>query len=97
MLAPLVQAKQDRSVGIEDLPEVVVCRRHLLLAKQRLIPLEAAGNVGDADDGPSALHRDTDGRRLTHRLERNAHAGGVSSATALDRLAARAECLVLNG
>src|SRR5437588_237385 len=37
---PLVQAEQDRSIGVDDLPEVVVSRSRLRQAKQRLVPLE---------------------------------------------------------
>ena len=96
MRAPLVEAQQHRSIGIENLPEVIVRRRRLLLTKQRLIPLEAASNVGNADDCPCALHRDTFGRRLKPRFEPDTHARAAGRAAPLDRLAAGAECRVLN-
>ena len=55
--APLVEAKQDGSIRIQDLPKVVMSRSRLGLAEERLIPFEAAGNVAYADDRPSAFHR----------------------------------------
>jgi len=54
--APLVEAEQDGSIRIQDLTKVVMARRHLGLAEQRLIPFEAAWNVADADDCPCAFH-----------------------------------------
>ena len=54
--APLVKAEQDGSIRIQDLTKVVMARRRLGLAEERLIPLEAAGNVPYADDRPCAFH-----------------------------------------
>ena len=39
--APLVQAKQDSSIRVEDLPKVGMGWRRLRLAEQRLVPVEA--------------------------------------------------------
>ncbi len=55
--APFVETEQDRSIGVDDLPEVVMGRNGLWQAKQRLIPFEALGYVSHADDRPCALHR----------------------------------------
>ena len=55
--APLVKAEQDGSIRIQDLTKVVMGRRRLGLAEERLVPFEAAGNVADADDRPCAFHR----------------------------------------
>src|SRR5206468_10927501 len=55
--APLVEAEQDGSICIQDLTKVVMARRHLGLAEERLVPFEATGNVADADDRPCAFHR----------------------------------------
>src|SRR5262249_4204774 len=54
---PLVETKQDRSIRVDDLPEVVVGRSRLRQAKQRQVPLEALGHVSYANDRPRALHR----------------------------------------
>src|SRR5260370_22471894 len=55
--APLVEAKQDGSIRIQDLTKVLMARRRLGLAEERLVPFEAAGNVAYADDRPCAFHR----------------------------------------
>src|SRR5206468_4458295 len=55
--APLVEANQDGSVCIQDLTKVVMARRRLGLAEERLVPFEAAGNVAYANDRPYAFHR----------------------------------------
>ena len=57
MRAPLVEAEQDGSIRIQDLTKVVMARRRLGLAEERLVPFEAAGNVAYADDRPCAFHR----------------------------------------
>ena len=57
MRAPLVEAEQDGSIRIQDLTKVVMARRRLGLAEERLVPFEAAGNVADTDDRPCAFHR----------------------------------------
>ena len=57
MRAPLVEAEQDGSIRIQDLTKVVMARRRLGLAEGRLVPVEATGNVADADDRPRAFHR----------------------------------------
>ena len=54
--APLVEAEQDGSIRIQDLTKVVMARRRLGLAEERLVPFEAAGNVAYADDRPCAFH-----------------------------------------
>jgi hypothetical protein len=43
--APLVEAEQNSSIGIEDLPKVIMGRKGSRLAEQRLIPFEAARHV----------------------------------------------------
>ena len=57
MRAPLVEAEQDGSICIQDLTKVVMARRRLGLAKERLVPFEAAGNIAYTDDRPCAFHR----------------------------------------
>ena len=57
MRAPLVEAEQDGSIRIQDLTKVVMARRRLGLAEERLVPFEAGGNVAYADDRPCAFHR----------------------------------------
>ena len=52
MGTPLVEAEQDRPIRVEDLPEVVMDGRRLRLAKERLVPLEAASHIAHADDRP---------------------------------------------
>jgi hypothetical protein len=54
--APLVETKQYGPIGIQDLTKVVMARRGLGLAKERLVPSKATGNVPYADDCPSAFH-----------------------------------------
>jgi hypothetical protein len=39
--APLVEAEQDSSIRIQDLTKVVMARRRLGLAEERLVPFEA--------------------------------------------------------
>src|SRR6266576_2940337 len=58
--APPVEAKQDGSIRIQDLTKVVMARRRLGLAEERLVPFEAAGNVAYADDRPCAFHAQND-------------------------------------
>ena len=55
--APLVKAKQDGTIRIQDLTKVVMTRSRLRLAEERLVPFEATGNVVYADDCPCAFHR----------------------------------------
>jgi hypothetical protein len=55
--APLVEAEQDGSIRIQDLTKVVMARRRLGLAENRLVPFEAARHVANADDRPCAFHR----------------------------------------
>jgi hypothetical protein len=55
--APLVEAKQDGSIRIQDLTKVVMARKRLGLAKERLVPFEAARDVPYANDRPCAFHR----------------------------------------
>src|SRR4051812_1143357 len=56
VLAPLVQAEQDGSIGVRELREVTVVRRGLRLAEKALVPVETGSHVGDGDDRPCALH-----------------------------------------
>ena len=56
MRAPLMEAEQDGSICIQDLTKVVMGRRRLGLAEERLVPFEAVGNVAYADDCPYAFH-----------------------------------------
>jgi hypothetical protein len=53
---PLVKAEQDRAIRVEDLPEVVMGRSRLRLAKQRLVPFEAARHIANSNDRPGASH-----------------------------------------
>jgi hypothetical protein len=55
--APLVQAEQDGSIRVEDLTKVVMARSRRGLAKERLIPVEAARDVAYANDRPCPFHR----------------------------------------
>src|SRR5436309_9862827 len=55
--APLMEADQHGSIRIQDLTKVIMARRRLSLAKERLVPFEAAGNVAYANDRPCAFHR----------------------------------------
>jgi len=52
---PLVKAEQDRAIRVEDLPEVVMDGRPLRLAKERLVPFEAARDIAYPNDRPCAL------------------------------------------
>src|SRR5262249_60055505 len=54
---PRVKAEQDRSIRVEDLPEVVMGRSRLGQVKQRLVPIEALRHVSYANDRPRAPHR----------------------------------------
>ena len=54
--APLVEAEQDGSIRIQDLTKIVMTRSRLGLAKERLVPFEAAQNVAYADNRPCAFH-----------------------------------------
>jgi hypothetical protein len=55
--APLVEAEQDSSICIQDLPKVIVGRECSRLAEQRLVPSQAARHVAHTYDCPRALHR----------------------------------------
>ena len=57
MRAPLVEAEQDRAIRIQDLTKVVMTRRRLELAEERLVPFKAARNVLYPDDRPCPFHR----------------------------------------
>ena len=50
--APLMEAEQDGSIRIQDLTKVVMVRRRLGLAEERLVPFQATYNVADAHDRP---------------------------------------------
>src|SRR5215468_2463897 len=56
MGAPLVEAEQDRSIRVEDLPKVGMGGRCLRPAEQRLVPFEAAGHIAYANNRPRSLH-----------------------------------------
>ena len=58
--APLMESEQDGSIRIQDLTEVFMARGHLGLAKERLVPFEAARDVAYAKDCPCAFHRISD-------------------------------------
>src|SRR6266404_2837539 len=64
MGTPLVQAEQDRSIRIEDLTEVIMGGSRLRQAKQRLVPLEAARHIANANDRPRAPHGAPPARRI---------------------------------
>src|SRR5437868_5015544 len=55
--APLMETQQHGSIRIQDLAKVVMDRRRLGLAEERLVPFEADRNATYADDGPRAFHR----------------------------------------
>src|ERR1700687_1267203 len=55
--APLVEAEQNSSICIEDLPKVIMGRTGSRLTEQRLVPFEAARHVAYPYDRPRALHR----------------------------------------
>jgi hypothetical protein len=52
-----MEAEQDGSIRIQDLTEVVMARKRLDLAEERLVPLEATRDVSYANDRPCAFHR----------------------------------------
>jgi len=56
MCAPLVETEQHGSIRIQDLSKIVMARRRLLLAEERLVPFEARRHVSHPDDRPCALH-----------------------------------------
>jgi hypothetical protein len=53
--APLVQAQQDRAVGVDQLAEIAMRRALWPLTEEPLIPLEAPRDIADADNRPKAL------------------------------------------
>jgi hypothetical protein len=55
--APPMKAEQDGSIRVQNLTEVVVGRRCLKLAKERLVPFEADRDIAYADDRPGTFHR----------------------------------------
>jgi hypothetical protein len=56
MCSPLVEAEQDGFICVEDLSKVVVTRRPLRQAQERLVPLVATADVAYADDRPITFH-----------------------------------------
>jgi len=56
MGAPLVEAEQHGSIRIQDLTKIVMDRRRLRLAEERLVPFEARRHVSHPDNRPCALH-----------------------------------------
>jgi hypothetical protein len=73
--APTVEAEQDGSIRILDLTKVVMARRRLGLAKERLVPFEPARDVAHANDRPCAFHR-ISAVGLTFSLTRGRAASG---------------------
>src|SRR5580704_7375777 len=55
--APHVEAEQNSSIRIEDLPKVIMGRNGSRLTEQRLVPFQAARHVAYPYDRPRALHR----------------------------------------
>jgi hypothetical protein len=53
---PRVKAEQDRSIRIEDLPEVIMGGSRLRQAKQRLVPFEAAKHIANPNNRPDTPH-----------------------------------------
>jgi hypothetical protein len=51
-----VEAEQDSSIRIDDLPKVVMGGKCLRLTEQSLIPFEAVRHIAYPDDRPRALH-----------------------------------------
>jgi hypothetical protein len=51
-----MKTEQDSSVRIEELTKVVMGWCRLRLAKERLVPFEAARHIAYADDCPCAFH-----------------------------------------
>src|SRR6516165_9505493 len=58
--APLVEAKQNSSIGIQDLPPTVMGGNRSRLTEQGLVPFEVAWHVAYPDDCPCAFHRISD-------------------------------------
>src|SRR6185436_11916338 len=56
MCTPSVKAEQDSSIRVDDLTEVVMGRSRFWQPKQRLVPLEAASHIVNANDRPGTLH-----------------------------------------
>src|SRR6185295_15263317 len=54
--APFMQAEQNRSIRVDDLPEVVVGGSRGRQAKQRLVPLKTASHLANTNNGPDSLH-----------------------------------------
>jgi hypothetical protein len=57
MGTPLVEAEQDSSIRIDDLPKVVMGGEGLRLTEQSLVPFEAVRHIAYPDDRPCAFHR----------------------------------------
>src|SRR5688572_1704783 len=104
MLAPLMEAEQDRPIRIENLAEVRVARWHQGLAEQRLVPSDTTRHVSDADDRPNAFHAGNLTRtprsapacpaRLSAGVlgatdSKDADSGSIETASSRDRLHAR--------
>jgi hypothetical protein len=91
--APLVEAEQDGSIGIQDLTKVIMARRRLGLAEKRLVPLKAAGNVPYANDRPCAFHRSSNQAKLCGTTLRQMQTSTQQFSILQPRLAASApEC-----
>ncbi len=85
MRAPLVQAEQDGSIRIQDLTKVVMVRRRLGLAKERLVPFDAARDVAYANDRPCAFHRIPAVDLTTQAQRRRPRGVPIATATARRR------------
>ena len=84
--APLVDAKQDSPIRVQELPKVGMGWRRLGLAEQRLVPAEAARHIAYPDNRPRALHGPSCGptrQPLSVRLSQRA--GSASAGTVAQR------------
>src|SRR4030095_1808019 len=61
MLAPSVKAEQGGPIRVQDLTKVIMTRRRLGLAEERLVPFEASWNIAHPDDRPDPFHRSLQG------------------------------------
>jgi hypothetical protein len=88
-----VEAEQDGSIRIQNLTKIVMARRRLGLAEERLVPFEASWNVTDADDCPRSFHRSTGQSKVCGTTLRQMQTSTQQSSMLQPRLAAFApEC-----
>jgi hypothetical protein len=82
MGTPLVEAEQDSSIRIDDLPKVVMGGERLRLTEQHLVPFEAVQHIACRDDRPRALMRslllpnETQDQRPRARVKRDSESKG---------------------